>query len=242
MIRKLTKDTHTQPFKAPIAITRIPTGLIMENNKDTAFGPLSYIDHAMMQKGITIKMHEHVNDEIFSYVWSGTMYHRDSAGHEVPVNRGNLMLMNAGSSFWHEEKVKEEYVEMLQIFIRPKEANLDPTIQFHEKPIDNRDWYMMIGPEDSEAPLIVRQQVYILDAHPRKGDTLEVPRKQGYTPFLFVMDGTIKINDQIVNKLEAITDLDYPLPIINVLEEATLVLFIVDLDASMTLSGTISGS
>lgn len=241
MIKKLTKNTHSQPFRGPIAITRIPTGRVIENNEDSAFGPLSFIDHAMMQKGITIKMHEHINDEILSYVWSGTMYHRDSAGYEVPVNRGNLMLMNAGSSFWHEEKVKEDHVEMLQIFVRPREADLEATIQFHEKPVANRNWYMMVGPEGSEAPLFVRQQVYILDAHPRKGDTLEVPIKDGYQPFLFVMDGSIKVNDQEVSKLEAITDLEQPLPSIEILEDSTLILFLVDLDASMSLSGTISG-
>lgn len=241
MVRKLMKNTHTQPFRGPIAITRIPTGKIIEKNEDSAFGPLSFIDHAMMQKGITIKMHEHINDEILSYVWSGTMYHRDSAGYEVPVNRGNLMLMNAGSSFWHEERVKEEHVEMLQIFVRPKEADLEATIQFHEKPVANRDWYMMVGPEGSEAPLFVRQQVYILDAHPLKGDTLELPKMEGFKPFLFVMDGSIMVGETEVNKLEAVTDLEQSLPKVEILEDTTLVLFLVDLNAPMTLSGTISG-
>jgi len=241
MIRKLTKDTHTQPFRGPIAITRIPTGAIIEDNDDSAFGPLSFIDYATMQKGITIKMHEHINDEIFSYVWSGTMYHRDSAGYEVPINRGNLMLMNAGASFWHEEKVKEDHVEMLQIFVRPREATLEATIQFHEKPVSNEDWYVMVGPEGSEAPLHVRQQVYIMDAHPRKGDTLDVPKMNGYKSFLFLMDGSIQIDGVKVYKLEAITDIDQPLSSIEVIEDATVVLFFVDMDAPMSLSGTISG-
>src|SRR5690606_26943452 len=107
MLKKLSSDQHKQPFKGPITITRIQAGEILEReSKDKAFGPFAIIDHAVMKKGITIKMHEHVNDEILSYVWKGTMYHKDSAGHEVPVSPGHLMMMNAGSSFWHEEKVK----------------------------------------------------------------------------------------------------------------------------------------
>ena len=91
---------------------------------DTAFGPLAIIDHAVMKKGLTIKMHEHVNDEILSYISTGVTHHKDSAGFEAPIARGKLMMMNAGESFWHEEKVKEDEVEMLQIFVRPNETNL----------------------------------------------------------------------------------------------------------------------
>lgn len=242
MIRKLTSDKHTQPFRGPFSITRVQTGDILGNDaKDTAFGPLSYIDHAVMQKGLTIKMHEHVNDEILSYVWRGKMYHRDSAGIEVAVTPGNLMMMNAGKSFWHEEKVKQDHVEMLQIFVRPRETDLNPDIQFHEKPIANRDWYLMAGPEGSEAPLFVRQNVYIFDAHPKQGDKLNIPSYKNFIPFLYVMDGEITAGELIVRKYEAITDLDEALPVIQINKDSTLVLFLVDMNAQMSLMGTISG-
>lgn len=147
MLRKLSADKHRQPFKGPFSITRIQPGDILSENDDVAFGPLSIIDHAVMKKGLTIKMHEHVNDEILSYVWHGTMHHKDSNHLEVALSPGNLMMMNAGKSFWHEEKVKHEFVEMLQIFVRPWQTDLDPMIQFHEKPIQNQDWYLMVGPK-----------------------------------------------------------------------------------------------
>lgn len=242
MIKKLTNENHQQPFRGPISITRIEPGKIFnDNRKDTAFGPLSILDHAVMQKNLTIKMHEHVNDEILSYVWRGTIHHRDSAGKEAPVTRGNLMMMNAGESFWHEEKVTDEQVEMLQIFVRPKEANLEPMIQFQDKEPHNRDWYLMAGPEQGDAPLHVRQNVYILDAHPQAGEQLKVPGYQGYQPFLYVMDGAITIDDLTIEKQEAVTDLEEPLPPVTALKDTTLVLFYVDLDAPMSLAGTISG-
>jgi len=242
MIQKLTSDKHTQPFKGPFSITRIhPGDILQEKTDDFAFGTLSNIDHAVMKKRLKIKMHEHVNDEILSYVRKGTMYHRDSAGIEVAITPGNLMMMNAGESFWHEETVDEDEVEMLQIFVRPKETDLNPDIQFHEKPVQNRDWYLMVGPENSEAPLHVRQNVFMFDAHPRKGDTLEVPVYDGYKQFLYVMYGEISIGEMEVEKFEAVTDMDEALPIISANEDATIVLFLVDIDAPMSLAGTISG-
>lgn len=243
MLRILTKDKHKQPFKGPITITRIQAGEILEQELgDTAFGALSIIDHAVMQKRLTIKLHEHVNDEILSYVWKGRMYHKDSVGHEAPITPGRLMMMNAGFSFWHEEKVKEDEVEMLQIFVRPRKKDLDPNIQFHEKPVSNRNWYLMVGPEYSHAPLHVRQNVYIYDSHPREGEELELPIYEGYQPFIYVMDWEIAVGNHTIHKYEAVTDMENILPTIHVNKNSTLVLFLVDMDAPMSMAGTISGS
>ncbi|MFD1927890.1 pirin family protein [Sporosarcina siberiensis] len=242
MLQKLGSGNHAQPFRGPFTITRVQPGDILGNETtDTAFGPLAIIDHAVMKKGLTVKMHEHVNDEILSYIGSGVMQHKDSAGFEAPIARGKLMMMNAGASFWHEEKVNEDEVEMLQIFVRPNETNLSPEIQFHDKPVDNHDWYVMVGPEGSKAPLYVRQQVYILDAHPKAGEELVVPTYLGLTPFLYVMNGEIKVQNLTIGKQEALTDLVNPLPPLVANEDTTIVLFFVDMNASMSMDGTISG-
>ena len=242
MLQKLESGNHPQPFKGPFSITRILPGKVLgDKSTSSSFGPLSNIDHAVMQKGLTIKMHEHVNDEILSYVGTGTSIHRDSAGFEVPISRGKLMMMNAGESFWHEEKVKKDHVEMLQIFVRPVETDLPAEIQFHDKPTDNRDWYVMVGPEGSAAPLYVRQNVYIMDAHMKAGDSLEVPIYEGLAPFLYVMSGEIQVGDILVGKQEAVTDVDAPLPAFTAKTDATVVLFVVDLEAEMSMAGTISG-
>lgn len=242
MLHKLEANKHTQPFKRPFSITRVRPGNILGNQStDIAFGPLSNIDHAVLQKGLTIKMHEHVNDEILSYVRSGIMHHRDSAGFEAPIAPGELMMMNAGESFWHEEKVNQDEVEMLQIFVRPNETDLSPEIQFHDKPVDNRNWYVMAGPEGSGAPLYVRQNVYILDAHPIAGEELEVPTYEGLQPFLYVMSGKVSVGNLIIGRQEAVTDIANPLPPLVANEDSTIVLFFVDMNAPMSMAGTISG-
>ncbi|MGJ9458733.1 pirin family protein [Oceanobacillus sp. CF4.6] len=242
MLQKLSAGNHAQPFRGPFSITRIqPSDILKEETGDSAFGPLSNIDHAVMKKGLTVKMHEHVNDEILSYVWKGTSYHKDSAGFEAPIKAGKLMMMNAGFSFWHEEKVKKDSVEMLQIFIRPGKTDLKPAIQFHDKPTVNRNWYLMVGPEDSQAPLYIRQNTYIFDAHPKAGDKLEIPHYKGLKPFLYVLNGKITMNDMEITNQEAITDLENPLPFLTANEDTTIVLFFVDMHAPMSMEGTISG-
>ena len=58
-------EVHSQ---LPVSIQ---ASILGDNVADTAFGPLAVIDHAVMKKGLTVKMHEHVNDEILSYLSTG---------------------------------------------------------------------------------------------------------------------------------------------------------------------------
>ncbi len=242
MLQKLDAVNHAKPFRGPFEITRVQPGDILgDETADSAFGPLAIIDHAVIKKGVIIKMHEHVNDEILSYVSTGVMHHKDSAGFKAPIARGKLMMMNAGTGFWHEETVKENEVEMLQIFVRPTETDISPEIQFHDKPLANEDWYVLAGPVGSEAPLKIRQQVYILDAHPKAGEELKVPVYLNLTPFLYVMNGEITIQNLKIGKKEAVTDLVNPLPKLVANVDTTIILFFVDMNASMSLGGTISG-
>ena len=70
---------------------------------------------------------------------------------------------------------------------------------------------------------------------------MEVPTYDGFIPFLYVMNGEITIQDLTIGKQEAVTDLVNPLPPLVANEDTTIVLFFVDLDASMSMDGTISG-
>lgn len=58
---------------------------------------MSAFDHATLKVKKVVKLHEHKNDEILSYMWSGTMVHEDSAGHRIPIS-ANKLMMNAGAS------------------------------------------------------------------------------------------------------------------------------------------------
>jgi len=74
-------------------------------------------------------MHEHRNDEIISYLRSGRMQHTDSAGRSEVISPDRLMVMNAGAGFSHEEAVLgDDPIEMLQIFVRPQAANMEPSV------------------------------------------------------------------------------------------------------------------
>jgi redox-sensitive bicupin YhaK (pirin superfamily) len=189
-------------------------------------------------------MHQHVNDEILSYMWRGTMVHEDSDGNRVELSSSRVMMMGAGSGFWHEESVPDEPVEMLQIFIRPEATDLPPRVQFWERPepAPGTGWQLLAGPAGSDAPLTIRQRVWVFDARPVAGDELTIPSFPGMTPWVYLLDGSATAGGQRLGKGDALTDLDAPLPPIRVDSDAVLVAFLVDRSAPASLRGTISGS
>jgi hypothetical protein len=53
----------------------------------------------------------------------------------------------------------------LQIFVRPHTVDLEPNIQFKEigtPPLN--EWRLLAGPEDTEAPSFIRNDVHLYDA------------------------------------------------------------------------------
>lgn len=59
------------------------------------------------------------------------MRHDDRQGNELVTDPEHLMVMNAGSSFWHAEEMLAENppLRMLQIIVRPHSLDLEPGIR-----------------------------------------------------------------------------------------------------------------
>jgi quercetin 2,3-dioxygenase len=242
---KILRAKAGRSFKqGPFRIRRIRPGAILGHDADPAFGPLSVVDHANLDVGTLVHMHEHTNDEILTYLWRGTMVHEDSGGYKVALSPNKLMMMNAGRGFWHEESTPETPVAALQIFIRPLEADLAAGVQFFDRPapISTGHWHLIGGPATADAPLKIRQQVRVYDARLAGGQILSVPTADNLTPWLYVMDGAVREGSERFVKGEAATDLDAALPAIHAEADATLVLFLVDRSARATRDGTISGT
>ena len=223
--------------------TRRP-GLIFQNfdREDYAFGPLSRFDHVNLAQDYCIDMHLHHNDEILSYLYKGEMLHRDTADNKVLLTPNKLMTMNAGHEFYHEESTPEEGNEMLQILIRPEKADLTPDVQFWDREVSrNSEWNLIAGPETMEPPMVLRNDVAVMDVHGSAGEKLMIPVKEGMTPLLYVMDGSIEVQGETLYKGDAVTDDPIRLESLRLKEDSTLVLFLVNLDAPMTLKGNFSG-
>jgi hypothetical protein len=165
------------------------------------------IDRARIQSGQVIGMHPHRDDEILTYARSGTKLHRDSIGNEEAITNTRLMMMNAGHTFQHEEEMLgPEPTEALQIFLRPRAPNLEPKVQFHDfgEIVSRGAWRVIAAPEG--APLQVRAQAWVQDAHLSAGTSLALPAPQasGIVRLLYAVTGDVRVEDVTIGAGESV--------------------------------------
>ena len=214
----------------------------LDEGVELGFGPLLGVHHATIAVGGVLSMHEHRNEEILSYVLRGSLLHAEPSGDSEPISRDRLMLMNAGTSSWHEESAPETEVEMLQIFILPEADDLDCGVQFLRRPAEAREggtWRLVAGPAGSGASLVVRQQVSVYDASLPAGGRLVIPTASGTHPLLYVVDGRVEVGDLQLGGGDAIySTSEAELPLLRASGPADVVLFLVDLSAPVCKTGT----
>ena len=222
-------------------------GLIIPELNDTGFSTIGRIDQARITPGTLIPMHPHKNDEILTYLRRGKVKHKDSEGHSALISNQQLMMMNAGSRFYHEEKVLEEgeVLEGLQIFIRPEIENLNPQVQFYQlsETYSINQWRKIAG-KGSDYPLQIRSNTWIMDMQLQKGEEVLLPELSiENTSFLFyVFSGEIKVNANIqLNTGESVL-IENELPTFLALETTDIVLFITQTNAKHYDGGMYSGN
>jgi redox-sensitive bicupin YhaK (pirin superfamily) len=238
-------ETHLVTDHGPFQLRRIRPGVALGRTDDAGFGGLGLIDHARLQPGLVVKMHEHRNDEIISYLRSGRMRHTDSAGRSEVISPDRLMVMNAGAGFSHEEAVLgDDPIEMLQIFVRPEAGNMEAGVQFVSlDKVESIDrWRLLAGPMGSAAPSFVRQAVYLYDIHLSAGGSIGLPTVPGFDRWLYVFRGTVSVGDEQAETHTALTiSADQTTFEVKASQEADLVLFLVDRQAAFSRAGTMSG-
>jgi redox-sensitive bicupin YhaK (pirin superfamily) len=97
-------------------------GLLLVNNDD------------IVEPGTGFDTHPHRDMEIVTWVLSGELAHRDSAGNRGTIYPGLAQRMSAGRGILHSEKndSRTEPVHFVQMWVVPDEAGIDPSYQQHE--------------------------------------------------------------------------------------------------------------
>lgn len=217
-------------------------GHLAPDHADHGFGPLATVVESLLAPGTYIRMHEHQNEDIISWVPRGVMRHDDRTVGPLITDPDHLMVMNAGRSFWHEERTlrTDPPLRMLQIFVRPPELDLEPGIQHGAiEPAEAGAWRFLFGPKDSGAPFWVSNAVRFYDLHLEAGATASVPSKPDHATYLYVFEGRVRLGDAELGEAETALALDEPDLTLEALEPSVVVAFVIDPEAPVTRAGTI---
>lgn len=243
MLHKINKSSFVG--HGPIKVLYPGTAVSRE---DTGIGSIGRIDHPEFNGNTVIPMHPHINDEILSYFRNGKAEHTDSQEFEKTIGGKTLMLMKAGSSFYHEEKIigVPEPLEGLQIFIRPGAKDLQPKVTFYELESLHSDnqWRELSSPA-ADTPFQFSSQTWLYDMRltANKQATLPELPAAGLTCLLYVFKGNVQVNGNIdLGKKEALIIRGETVDIATLDEAAELVLFVTDEDAPVFKGGMYSGN
>ncbi|WP_064695707.1 pirin family protein [Rhizobium aegyptiacum] len=217
-------------------------GWLKPKPTDHGHGPLAMVVESLLDPGRLIAMHEHRNDEIVSWVPEGVMRHDDKATGRLLIDRDHLMVMNAGTGFWHSEETlaSDPPLRMLQILVRPRTAGLEPKIQYGLIPAATANfWRHLVGPEGEGARFYIRSAVDIFDIRLEAGARAEFPRKQGRDLYFYVFSGSIAVDGRSFMEGEQGLHLSDDRLDLEAQDPATLIAFLIDADAPVARQGTV---
>ncbi len=180
------------------------------NSKRMCFGFLRVLNDDIVEAGMGFGTHSHDNMEIVSIPLSGNLAHKDSMGTSSIISKNEVQIMSAGSGISHSEfnHSKEEKVNFLQIWVLPKEINITP--RYGQKKFSNEDrknkFQVVVSPDKEGNAVWINQDAYFSMADLDKEIELEyeVKNNQENGSYLFVIEGSIEVDGNKINKRDAI--------------------------------------
>ncbi|WP_408095504.1 pirin family protein [Peredibacter sp. HCB2-198] len=194
----------------------IPVRRILPWAKKRMVGPFIFLDemgpvflHAPNDH-IDVRPHPHIGLSTLTYLFEGSLYHRDSLGSEQEILPGEVNWMTAGKGIAHSEREtasarsKDRSLHGLQFWVAlPKsvedmdptffhyDSNLIPKIETGAALID-----VVAGTYAGQtSPLIAHSPMIFLIARANKEGMLHIP-SNGHELAIYVVKGTATINGE----------------------------------------------
>jgi redox-sensitive bicupin YhaK (pirin superfamily) len=153
--------------------------------------------------------HPHDNMEIITIPLQGALEHKDSMGNIGIIQAGEVQVMSAGTGVEHSEynHSKTEAANTLQIWLFPKVRDIEPRYDqrdFKDKFKLNEFTTLVTGDKSVDA-LWINQDATFSISEFEAGKTVSYDiKKEGNGAYIFVLKGSAKINEQLLNKKDAL--------------------------------------
>lgn len=162
------------------------------------FGALRVLNDDTVQKGMGFSKHPHDNMEIVSIPLFGDLHHTDSTGRDKIIRQHDVQIMSAGSGIAHSEMNanRDKEVKFLQIWVFPKEKNIEPRYQQKTfMPEDRQNKILTVVAPDDENAVWINQDAWFSLANLSKDVIADYSiHKNGNGVYAFVLSGEVTIN------------------------------------------------
>lgn len=179
------------------------------------FGALRVVNDDTIAPGQGFEKHPHSDMEIITIPLSGAVEHEDNTGAHGITPAGSVQVMSAGCHVAHSERNASatESLSLFQIWIEPKSYGIDPRYEekaFNPKLRENR-WQLLVSNNGRNDSLSIHQDAFISLGRFKAGDSFSYElQKPGNVVFLMVVEGKAILNQEILNRRDAIGIADIP--------------------------------
>lgn len=173
------------------------------------FGLLRVLNDDFIDGGGGFPTHPHDNMEIVTIPFAGALKHKDSTGGEGVIKAGDVQIMSAGTGVQHSEANASatEPVTLFQIWVFPKEKNITPRYDQQTFDITERinKWQIVVSPTEEDNALWINQNARFSLTKLEAGKEINYSnafKRNGV--FLVIISGSVKLNEEQLNKRDAV--------------------------------------
>lgn len=184
------------------------------NPEKVHFGVLRVLNDDTIAAGMGFGMHPHDNMEIITIPLEGDLAHKDSMGNEAIIRFGDIQVMSAGTGVRHSEfnPNADQRTKLLQIWLFPNRQNVEPRYQQISLNVEDRHnrLQQILSPHSEDEGVWIHQDAWFHLGKFEEGISTEYElKKEGNGIYLFVISGTISINDTVLETRDAIGISDF---------------------------------
>lgn len=174
------------------------------NPMKMGFGLLRVLNDDIIEPSEGFGKHPHNNMEIITIMLQGELEHKDSSGSGSVIGPGEIQVMSAGTGILHSEfnHSQLDLVNLLQLWIIPKERNIAPRYDQKLFPLDEikNSLLKVVSGTKSNDTLYIHQNAAISLGKLDKGNKLVYNFSyKGNGVYLFVIKGNVSIDGAELN-------------------------------------------
>lgn len=226
-------------------IGKFMVGRLLPFRQKRMVGPFIYIDHMgpvklQERENFDVLPHPHIGLSTLTFLFEGSIMHRDSLGNAVEINPGAVNWMTAGRGIVHSERTPERLrhsdkeLHGLQIWVALPQAleTMEPEFFHAEKEripsweTDQVTYKLIAGAAfDRQSPVPVYSPLYMLEIRSAEKRVLDIGKHLYGESGLYILEGGIESEGHVYGPKQILVAKDSSLCSFIILEHSVIYIF-----------------
>lgn len=229
----------------PSNIGNFMVGRLLPFREKRMVGPFAFIDHMgptcmSNYENLDVPPHPHIGLSTLTYLFEGSIMHKDSLGTEIEIKPGQINWMTAGKGIVHSERTpqylrdSDKMLHGLQIWVAlPKELEeIEPSF-FHVPENEIPEWqlrdvaFKLIAGEvlGKKSPVPVYSPLYLLELKSSNRQTVTIGEHLFGESGLYILEGSIENDGHVFEPKQLLVAKDSKLCSFDMAENTTIYIF-----------------